>query len=138
MKISLGVIDLPYKDGKSVSTGDVAEILEDKYHVMAAFADMHRDEIAQALSHSLMGVLENKLMGAPIPENPYRQAEEDIGVAFRQFLDLEDMAGRFEGVPTEAALKGVNRRLKRRRGARRPSFIDTGQYQASFKAEIKS
>lgn len=137
MNLALGVEDFPYKDGKSVSTGDVAEILERRYHVMEAFADMHKDEIAQAISHALMGALENRMMGAPLPENPYAQAEEDIKAAFRQFLDLEDMAGRFEGVPTEAALKGVNHRLKKKRGIRRPSFIDTGQYQASFTARIE-
>jgi len=40
------------------------------------------------------------------------------------------------GVPTKAALRGVNHRLKhpyRRRGAR-PSFVDTSLYMSSFKA----
>ena len=36
------------------------------------------------------------------------------------------------GVPTGAAKKGVNHRLKIRRGKRRPSFIDTGILRTNF------
>jgi len=42
----------------------------------------------------------------------------------------------YPGVPTRAALMGVNSRLKKRRGKRRPSFRDTGLYQASFMAWV--
>lgn len=142
MILSLGVIDLPYADGNSVSTGDVAEILESEYGVMAAFVDLHEADIVDAIESSISGSLETMLMGGPVA-NPFAGAESAIESEFREFLDREEMAqvagiaGHAGGVPTEAALKGVNSRLKKRRGARRPSFIDTGMYQASMKAEIR-
>lgn len=162
MKLSLGVIDFPYQEEESTpkatkgprkkarrpvkvslqSTGDVAEILEGKYGVMASFVDLHGEDIVSALENSMEGQLEGLLMGGPLSANVFAGAESVIENEFRQFLDREEMAqvagiaGHAESVPTQAALKGVNHRLKRKRGARRPSFIDTGQYQASFKVEF--
>lgn len=142
MILSLGVIDLPYVDQSGVSTGDVAEILEAEYGVMAAFVDLHEADIVDAVEKSIAGSLETMLMGGPV-SNPFAGAESSIEAEFREFLDREEMAqvagiaGHAGGVPTKAALMGVNPRLKKRRGARRPSFIATGMYQSSMKAEFK-
>jgi hypothetical protein len=49
--------------------------------------------------------------------------------------EIESMGLR--GVPTKAALKGINHRLRhpyRKSNPRRPSFVDTGLYVASFRA----
>jgi hypothetical protein len=163
--LHLGVIDIPYatnvpeaarrvvhrthKNGTvetftappsgGETTGDVATILEEKYHVMEVFAEeVGMDLIAQALEHSAAGAIENLLLGAP-PEglSLTAEAEGEIEGAFRHFLDQREMDGVMPGVATEAAKKGVNHRLKHpyaKANKERSSFVDTGTYQTSFKA----
>lgn len=121
------------------TTGDVATILEDKYHIMQIFAESFAEnEIQKAFDHSAVGALENIMMGAPYDKvSLTAEAEGEIEGAFKHFLSLQLMDGLAEGVPTGASLKGVNHRLKKpyaKSNGPRPSFIDTGQYQASFKA----
>lgn len=164
MKLVLGVIDIPYvqnfdkepkkipkaKKGKAnkpirtvgpsgtETTGDVATWLENKYGVMQVFADQQEPAIAQALENSLAGAMESQLMGAPAGMNAFGTAEHEIGQMFRTFLDEEEVAqAGVKGVPTEAAKKGVNHRLKENKGDPRPSFVDTGKYQNSFVAWVE-
>jgi hypothetical protein len=156
--LCLGVIDLPYADepapakrvakaraGKqkpkvnksetagAQTTGDVAEILEAKYHIVEIFYETHEEDIGEMFAESLSGTLEALLMGAPATLNPFGEATSVIDSSFKDFLSNEEMASTgTPGVPTKAALRGVNHRLKLKSGPRRPSFIDTGQYQNSF------
>ena len=133
MKIHLGVIDVPYT-AESVTTGDVAGFLETKYGVMQRFWDKHAQSNTDDIANGLAGAIEGMMMGAP-PGDPYADGMESIGQRFRVFLRDEEIVGTgAPGVPTQAALDGVNHRLKRRKGRRRPSFIDTGLYFATFKA----
>lgn len=153
MKLHLGVDDVLYatppkeytahraKNGDAkgpVSTGDVAGFLENKYHVMQTFAEARENELAKAVENSMAGALENLMMGSPHTGNPLSSAEAVIAADFKKFLSsaaIEKLG--VKGVPTAAALKGVNHRLKKGRnpgGARRPSFIDTGLYQATMRA----
>jgi|LakMenEpi03Aug12_release.lakeMendotaPanAssembly.Ray.scaffolds.fasta_scaffold00370_39 hypothetical protein len=158
MKLVLGVIDIPYqnppsqkripqaKKGKAnkpihavspteQTTGDVAVWLEEEYLVMERFVDLHRQEIIQAIENSVAGSLESLMMGAPASFNPFGSAASEIETLFKfTYLDKEEITKTgATGVPTEAALKGVNHRLKAGKGPRRPSFVDTGQYQATMK-----
>jgi hypothetical protein len=159
VKLHLGVIDIPYKEfpkkvakpkkGKAnkpsgvktgeQTTGDVAEWLENKYGVMQRFADLHQKDIAQSLEKSLAGALESLMMGAPATLNPFGTATNEIEKLFKfTYLDQEEIAKTgASGVPTQAAKDGVNHRLKSGKGDPRPSFIDTGQYQAAFKSWIE-
>lgn len=159
--LHLGVIEVPYveapevkkipraKKGKAnkplkaspelnmVTTVDVAQWLEKKYDVMQTFADQQEPAIAHVIEASLAGTLESIMMGAPANINAFGTAENEIGQMFRTFLDEEEVAAAgVPGTPTAAALAGVNHRLKSKRGAPRPSFIDTGLYQASFRAWV--
>lgn len=146
LTLNLGEIDAPYstppaKDGKdakpnSATTGDVAGWLEDRYHPMLHFYEMQQGVIAKEVADSLVGSLESAAMGAPSEgANPFGAAESAIEIAFKQFLTLRTLETLgYPGLPTQAALDGVNHRLKLKRGPRRPSLIDTGLYQASFKA----
>jgi hypothetical protein len=150
--LHFGVIDLPYsfkapliargkKRGKRPSgaqtTGDVAGYLENKYHVMEHFFQLHQQEIAYDLEKSLSGALDNLLMGAPPNSNPFASATDAIENRFKKFLDSREIERQgYPGIPTQAALDGVTHRMKTRRGERRPSFIDTGLYQANFKAWV--
>jgi hypothetical protein len=130
--IHLGVVDIPYSNAPT-STGDVAETLEDKYHIMQVFYEEHKDDIASDLESSLAGQLENMLAGAPPPNNPFGSANSAIEDRFKRFLSEAEMDRLgYPGVPTQAALRGVNHRLGINKGSPRPSFIDTGLYESSM------
>lgn len=141
--LHIGVIDMPYSEGKGenegggVTVGDVAEILENKYKVIGTFIEtLGNDAIERALAHSAQAAVKALLRGGSPDIRLTSKAEEEIESAFRLFLDQREMDGR-PGVPTAAALKGVNHSFKRpyvKSNPERPSFIDTGLYQASFKA----
>lgn len=157
----LGVVDIPYVDNepktarrarvkagksapkpKSVNvgvdlTGDVAEILEGKYHIMEHFYEMHGKEIGDLVAGSLAGHLETMLMGGP-QEASFASAEAGIDQMFRDFLSNKelDQLG-YPGIPTKAAIDGVNPRFKGGKGPKnRPSFVATGLYQSSFKTWV--
>jgi hypothetical protein len=151
MILHLGVIEQNYaydqkvgkgrkrRVSKSVSTGDVAEFLEAKYHPMEIFFEIHGSEIAADLEEGLAGALESLLMGAPPDASAFGSAENKIDERFRKFLDAGEMESLgYPGVPTEAALRGVNHRMAKpyqKREARK-SFIDTGLYQDDFKSWV--
>jgi hypothetical protein len=118
------------------TTGDVAELLEKKYDVMAGFYKLHANDIAEALADSMAGSLEDLFSGKPaaLVGNPLAAAEEAVKEKFQEFLDKEELSGLEEGVPTAAALRGKSSRFKSGRGPRRPSFVDTGLYRESFAA----
>lgn len=134
----MGVIDIPHLDD-GLTTGDLAEILEGKYDLFRGFVEANLEEIADKMAESLDGSIENILAGGPAPENPYAEAMDWIRTRFQQFLDSgESETIGMIGVPTGAALAGVNRRLKMRRGPRRESFIDSGLLRATLMAWFES
>ena len=163
IRLHLGVIDLPYVEEKSpkkpmgkakrgkklrpkgkakgssaVSTGDVASILEAKYHVMEIFAEENGQVIADSICQSLADAFENASISgkAPIKIFP-TEGQPEIQKAFNDFIDMRKMDGIQPGVPTKASLMGVNSRLKSRKGPVRPSFKDTGAYEGTFRAWVE-
>lgn len=129
------VISAPPSGGQT--TGDVAEMLEDKYHVMEIFAELHMPEIAAALEETMGDALENLLSGHNPGDNAMAAAAGQIETLFHTFISNQEMDGIQPGVPTRAALNGVNHRLAKptaKGNPARPSFRDTGLYDASFKA----
>lgn len=156
--LHLGVVDVPYVDAETpaasrkrlkagkppapneLTTGDVAEILEAKYHVMEVFFNLHQEDVAKDLEKSVAGALETLFAGGPIYVDPFGGATSKIEERFRDFLTNREMERLgYPGVPTQAAIDGVNHRKKHpysSKNLRRPSFVDTGLYQASFKAEV--
>lgn len=119
------------------TTGEVADILEAKYGVMEMFFEEYAPKLADNLAEAMVGTLETMIMGGPSPDNPFAEGEAEIETDFKHALDAKFMDGLAAGVPTKAALKGVNHRLKIKKGNPRPSFIDTGLYQANFRAWIE-
>jgi hypothetical protein len=149
--LNLGVVDLPYNEapppgrrgrrkkkvtGGTQTTGDVARWLEDRYHVMEVFAELHlEDAIVPAIENSLHGTIESLLMGAPVTIDAYGGAMSAIEDRFRKFIDAKEMDSLgYPGVPTQASIKGIRRRFKNRLDPDRPSFQDTGLYETAFKA----
>jgi len=148
MQLVLGVIDLPYSENPNAGpvemTGEVAQKLERNYGVMQFFFDAHSDFVAQSLEESFAGSLANALLGQPRQADAalFNHACGEIENRFKQFLSAKEMDGKVNGVPTKASLLGISSRFKdrgnrkKKRGPR-PSFIDTGLYQSSFKAWVE-
>lgn len=148
--LHLGVIDIPYAQAPkknqrragtagTQTTGDVAGWIEGRYHVMEIFFEENKDQIVGYLEEGIAGSMESVLMGAAnfSSLDPTGKAMSEIEDRFKQFLAMKEIESLgVPGIPTKAAERGVNHRLKRPyvRRAPRPSFIDTGLMQASFKA----
>jgi hypothetical protein len=136
--LHLGVIDVPYssagKDGEAgaQTTGDVAGFLERRYHIMQSFYTRNERPIGAMLAASYSRAARDLMAGAPPGRDPFAQGGEAIKESFADFLDKNGT-----GIVTAAAAAGRTSRRKGKRGPPRPSFIDTGLYQASFKAWIE-
>ena len=140
-------MDLPYSHssdlGKSKkgtprasTTGDIAEILEDKYGIMEFFWNRYQKDIMSAMEEGLEEAFTSFLMGAPLEANAFAAGEAVTEDLFRKFLIHQGMDYEINVVPTAASIKGVNHRMKIKRGPPRPSFIDTGLYESSFKCWV--
>jgi hypothetical protein len=130
-----GKIDVPKTPSNLKTTGDVAEILEDKYHIMEIFYELHEDVITEMLAESMSDALESLANGAPATLNISAAGNAKIEELFKKWLSERGMdATMTPGVPTEAARKGVSHRfaMPYQRRPSRPSFIDTGLYVANF------
>ena len=153
-QLHLGVVDVAYsdKDG-TTTTGDVAGYLEDEYHIMRVFYEMNEEFINQTLADTYAGMIETMNQGNQLGsingEVISRIGKRKLAGAgingkieerFRDFLDSGELN---QMLPAEqqsaAAAAGVNHRKKRpyvKKNKPRQAFIDTGLYQASFRAWI--
>lgn len=121
------------------TTGDIAEILEWKYHVMEIFAQIHEKQIADIIAGHMQDALDNILMGAPPQANIFpAEGIPELQKMFVRWINKRGMDGIQPGVPTKAAQMGVNHRMKHpyQRRASRPSFRDTGLYLQAFRAWV--
>jgi len=138
--LHLGVVDYPYEKGGK-TTGDVAQILEDKYHIMEIFSELHLPEIAGILEIHIATDIQDLISGATPNNNSMIAAMGEIKDMFVKFIDTKEMDGvGFPGVPTEASLKGINHRFVHpyaKGNPIRPSFRDTGNYEDHFWSEIE-
>lgn len=146
MKLILGVLDVAYSDahgssGGATTTGEVAEILENKYHVMETFFEVKKKLIAHDLAEGFASEIRALANGKPRGTQPFQRAEQEIEKRFRRFLDDDEMSAILPITQQiTAAQMGVNHRKKasvNKGNAARPAFIDTGLYQASFRAEVE-
>lgn len=142
-------INYPYRfeNGEDVvTTGEVALWLEESknmhYHIKENFHKKYEEEINSFFAESLRdAMMDFVVFGRPIPTDKrklFKHANDKVDALFRKFLNKRIVEGMgIEGVPTQAALKGYSKRLKKFTGKRRPSFIDTGQYRNSSKSYVK-
>lgn len=157
LTLHLGVLDLAYGDAGASganTTGEVAEILESKYHVMRIFSDKNMALIEKAVADALDGELESARTGGRKPSIsnlftqkidqrfreflsnreiekvlPFTIAAAEAGVSHR-FKDVNNRAVSVESIVSGQA-QNYKKVLKMKRESR-PEFIDTGLYQASF------
>lgn len=138
MKVALGVIDMPYDYGNtSATTYEVAEALQEEYQLFTHFWELHQDTIRSEVGETLAYAIINHIKhGAPMTSN---EQLADTMQAFNIFLEAREMEGlSVDGVPTLAAILGINSRLKERLNPGRPSFIDGGLFKSSFIAWIEN
>lgn len=148
--LNLGVVDVGYTDSEgSVTTGDVAGWLEDRYHIMRTFLELNEGFIEKCLVDAAAGAIESIAQGRPVSglnadlstRLDARQlfgssVNERIEERFRDFLDAGEM-NRYlpPDQQSQAAAQGINHRKKNpNTGQGRQAFVDTGLYQAAFRA----
>lgn len=145
MKLKLGVIDVPEPNGNT-SYG-VGKILEEKYTLFSSYVEMHHKDIEHELCEAIVGAFETFQATGYVAKKPFDAAGQELTLGLKQFIYKEELAGKVAGVPTQAALEGITTRkvgrgkkskFKRTKtGVRRPSFIDSGIFEASTKVWIE-
>ena len=131
----------PWQPGKHTesgeeTTGEVAQFLENKYHVEEIFFEENQDKIAEWLAEHMADAIDTLVATGNPPEHLFPvEGIPEIQKAFNDFIDTKQMDGIQPGVPTAASLKGVNSRGKTLNPGR-PSFRDTGNFEQSFRAWI--
>lgn len=161
MKLNFGVIETPYrydkqklsKKGKplkkkitvekAVTTFEVAGFIEKKYSLLEVFFRENERYIKDQLTESLEKAIEAVMSGAPPTFDPFGRATANIETLFKVQLSSNAFDWKIPGVPTAASGRvfglrwgGVNHRLAHPyawTNPPRPSFIDTGIFQSSFK-----
>ena len=123
------------------TTGDVAEFLEAKYHVMQHFWDKCGSEVCDALTQDMLDAFADRVSGRNIAAPDFTAATSKMHQMFNEFIDRREMDGApGPRVPTTAARLGINHRLKHpyaKANPERPSFKDTGTYMQSFTAWVE-
>lgn len=151
MKLKLGVIEVP--EPGNLSSYDLGKILEEKYTLFSTYVEVHEKDIEHELSEAVVGALETYMATGHIPKQPFDSAGQELSLGLKRFIYKEELAGKVAGVPTQAALEGLSTRTVRgtvptkvrkgqkfkrvKTGVRRPSFIDTGIFEASTKVWIE-
>ncbi|HEX7911786.1 MAG TPA: hypothetical protein VF534_27345 [Paraburkholderia sp.] len=152
--LNLGVVDVAYSDGDgATTTGDVAGYLEAEYHVMRTFLELHEGEIGDFLADAMAGEIESLAQGKPLVAFGGKDVTTHLGdrvlegqsvngrieEAFRDFLDDGEWQ-RVSGQTIDAAEQGVSQRKKQpnKKRSARSAFVDTGLYQASFRAWLSN
>lgn len=141
MKLHLGVIDVSYSgDEGAKTTGEVAEILEDKYHIMRVFLELNEQYIGDQIANSLAGSLESLAQGAPYNPQMLKPVLPKVAQKFQQFLDSRVMENILPSTQQiAAAAAGVSHRKKHpyaKKNKPRPAFIDTGLYRSAFRSWV--
>jgi hypothetical protein len=137
MKLIFGVWNIPYGTDNT-TTGDVANQLEKRYGIMGHFVGMQKKMIAREVMEEILGTLQKRK-----PQHPM----DAISTRLKQAISNREFDG-IPGVPTKAAQMGISTRFKggkrkgsrrdkvKRTGVARPSFIDSGLYQASIRVVL--
>lgn len=138
MIINFGVINQVYDYGEDPgkTTFEVAEDLEQRYGIMRTFYNLHKAQVQREVVRLLTNQLADAIQfDAPMHDEALLS---ETVARFQLFLTSHEVEHQgIKGVPTLAALEGVNSRLKTRDDPGRPSFIDGGLYETSFMAWVE-
>ena len=149
-------MDVPEPEGGTTYT--VGQQLEENYGLFTAFYNDKENKIASLIEEDVVAAMQSYAQGNGFPKSVFGDSTGEIDIMFKTFLSSMEaervLAPGKEGlpVPTQAALEGKSLRLKggkklrkvkkgqeyeRVYGNRRPSFIDSGVFEASFKSWIE-
>jgi hypothetical protein len=123
-----------------VTTEEVADALEERYHILEHFLEMEHDGIMSDFHQNFHLEIDTALSGRKPPKRRWGRFEARVTRRFKDFIHARSLDGVEYGVPTQRSLKGVNRRLShpyQKNNPSRPSFIDTGLYVNSMKAWVE-
>jgi hypothetical protein len=142
--LSLGVLDVAYSDPDDknlTTTGEVAEFLEKWFEVMGTFWELYSEKISSEIASAMANDIAAMAKGEPLGKQPIQRVMEKIQLWFSSYLDQGEWEAH-TGIKIGAAHEGVSHRfkdVKNLEGKRdtRPAFIDTGLYQAAFRAWIE-
>jgi len=162
LKLGLGVIDVPEPYGDPPkSTYEVGMDLEKRYGLFSMFYNFREKEISELIAKDAAIGLEMMLKGESVSiASVFAVSADTISDKMHDFItnqEVEKVAAMYgeRGIPTQAALDGTSYRfekgvtakrwIKGKRGGGkavkkrnpRPSFIYSGVFEASLKAEIK-
>ena len=136
MKIVLGVVDVAYTDSKEAeTTGDVAELLEEKYGVMQTFFDLHQSDIVKALENGIAGAIENTLAGKESKADVFLGAYGNIENQFHNYIDFQEHGIRLK--KQDAPLAGPRKKRQYKKVEATLPFVATGLYRQMFKVWIE-
>ncbi|MDR3445976.1 hypothetical protein [Dyella sp.] len=137
--LHLGVVDVSYTDGDgTTTTGDVAGFLEERYHIMRVFLESNEEFISETLVNEVAGAIESIAQGKRVPKLNLAPATGKIEARFREFLDageLQRLLPKSQKV-SEETLRISTRKKSGKTDKPRQAFIDSGLYQASFRAWV--
>jgi len=134
LTLNLGEVVIPYAE-KGKTTGEVGEILEQKYNVMQIFADQNIRLIADLIEDNLAGALENLHAGKEIGDDIFEGAGSKIEQRFREFIDNGE-----HGIITKSKLNplsGTRKKRQYRKAKGKTVFWDTGAYSRNFKVWVE-
>lgn len=128
-----------YPDGRMTTT-DVANILEDEYHIVEHFRDFHKVRIEEILHQALVDQMDTGAVKADLHKI------EDLFKEFLNSRDIERLG--IPGVPSRVSRRTIKvggymrkgspvRGYRRLGGSLRPSFIHSGLYRDSFRAWLE-
>ena len=75
----------------AITTGDVATILEDKYHLMESFYQVHEKDIGNLIVQAVAGRLENIQLGVPTGSDAFGTATNQIEDMCKKFLSTREV-----------------------------------------------
>ncbi|MGC9271245.1 hypothetical protein [Acidiphilium sp.] len=139
MLLQLGVENAAYssKDAKgATTTWEVAEILEDKYHIMRVFYELNKEKIAGQMVDGMAKQIQTLAAGGPIARTVLPGTMQKIRTDFVNFLNRDEWQ-KVTGIAIAAAEEGNSLRFKGKKTNARPAFVDTGLYRQAFRAQIK-
>ena len=128
--------------GTGQTTTSVAADLEARYEVVETFYEQPniQDYIVDLLDNALYDITEIIMQTdhPPIVPIPIKDIDKIEG-RFQRALARKELEGKILGTPTGTAQKGVSHLYTKPYAPRapRPSFIDTGMYQKSFRAWVE-
>jgi hypothetical protein len=127
--------------GQGKTTSEVAADLEARYKIVETFWEMEEDNFVEVIEEAFADDIEDVMQMGQVPKTGgISDRETDkIEKKFMQNLQSHKYDGVISGVPTTAAQRGVSHLYQKpyAKRAPRPSFIDTGMYQRSFRAWVE-